>query len=255
MAPGLAYGGHGFRLDGVAVMVGASTSTIPNWRKRHIEGGVMEIPGIDPGEVEHLSPKGMGEEELKRHIHELEIKPYALEETMKIIKAEGIEELSNDEKAAPIDARPKSMTVMEPLGLLAPLSGSCRYCKSKPKRTGGYATTRVAVKEGLELVRGTRGCRYIRQRPQEREEPIRVSSREERARNRGGARRRLCQEAPPLQLLRGRDQRCSGQYRPDLSRERPRQAAAHGRNAIMNHPPPKEVARSGPKRPRGAGSV
>ncbi len=179
MAPGLAYGGHGFRLDGVAVMVGASTSTIPNWRKRHIEGGVMEIPGIDPGEVEHLSPKGMGEEELKRHIHELEIKPYALEETVKIIKAEGIEELSNDEKAAPIDARPKSMTVMEPLGLLAPLSGSCRYCKSKPKRTGGYATTRVAVKEGLELVRGTRGCRYIRQRPQEREEPIRVSSRGE----------------------------------------------------------------------------
>ena len=177
MAPGLAYGGHGFRLDGVAVMVGASTSTIPNWRKRHIEGGVMEIPGIDPGEVEHLSPKGTGEEGLKRHIHELEIKPYALEETVKIIKAEGIEELSNDEKAAPIDARPKSMTVMEPLGLLAPLSGSCRYCKSKPKRTGGYATTRVAVKEGLELMRGTRGCRYIRQRPQEREEPIRVSSR------------------------------------------------------------------------------
>ena len=34
LALGLAYGGHGFRLDEVAVMVGVSAPTISNWKKR-----------------------------------------------------------------------------------------------------------------------------------------------------------------------------------------------------------------------------
>ena len=45
---------------------------------------------------------------------------------MEILKAEGIEELSNDEKAALVDVRPKSVTVAELLDLLAlPLSTTC----------------------------------------------------------------------------------------------------------------------------------
>ena len=87
MALGLAYGGHGLRLDEVAAMVGASASTISNWKKRYIEGGIMEVPEIDPGEVGHLSPEdmeSMGEEELKRYIHELEVRSYVLEGTVRI---------------------------------------------------------------------------------------------------------------------------------------------------------------------------
>lgn len=67
----------------------------------------MEIPEIDPGKTKHLTPKdveGMSEEEPKRYIHELEVKSYVLECMVKILKAEGIEELGNDEKAALIDA-------------------------------------------------------------------------------------------------------------------------------------------------------
>lgn len=109
MALGLAYGDHGLRLDEVAVMVGVSAATISNWKKRYIEGGIMEIPEIDPSEAEHLSSEdmeSMSEEELRRYVHELEVKNYVLEGTVKILKAEGIEELSNDEKATLIDARP-----------------------------------------------------------------------------------------------------------------------------------------------------
>ena len=183
VALGLAYGGHGFRLDKVAAMVGVSAPTISNWKKLYIEGGIMEIPEIDPSEARHLSPKdmeGMDEEELKRYIHELEVKSYVLEGTVKILKAEGIEELSNDEKAALIDARPKDITVTELLDLLALSSSSYYYCKSKPKRADRYAEARSVIKEEFELVRGTRGYRYIRQRLREREEPICISGKKVR---------------------------------------------------------------------------
>lgn len=183
-ALGLAYGGHGFRLDEVAAMVGVSAPTISNWKRRYIEGGIMEIPEIDPDEAGHLSPKDMedmGEEELRRYIHELEVKSYVLEGTVKILKAEGIEELSNDEKAALVDARPKSMTVAELLDLLALPSSSYYYCKSKPERADRYAEARAAIREEFELVKGARGYRYIRQRLREREEPIRISGKKVRA--------------------------------------------------------------------------
>ena len=41
LALGLAYGGHGFGLDEVAVMVGVSAPTISNWKRRYVEGGHM----------------------------------------------------------------------------------------------------------------------------------------------------------------------------------------------------------------------
>lgn len=183
MALGLAYGGHGLRLDEVAVMVGVSAPTISNWKKRYVEGGIMEIPEIDPSEIEHLSSKdmeGMSEEELKRYIHELKVKSYVLEGTVKILKAEGIEELSNDEKAALIDARPKDIAVAELLDLLSLSSSSYYYCKAKPEREDRYAEARSAIKEEFELVKGARGYRYMRQRLREREEPIRISGKKVR---------------------------------------------------------------------------
>ena len=41
LALGLAYGGHVFGLDEVAVMVGVSAPTISNWKRRCVEGGHM----------------------------------------------------------------------------------------------------------------------------------------------------------------------------------------------------------------------
>ena len=41
LALGLAYGGHVFGLDEVAVMVGVSAPTISNWKRRYVEGGHM----------------------------------------------------------------------------------------------------------------------------------------------------------------------------------------------------------------------
>lgn len=184
MALGLAYGEHGFGLNQVAYMLGISAPTISNWKKRYLEGGIMEIPEIDPSEVEHLSSgdiESMDEDELKRYIHELEVRSYVLEGTVKILKAEGIEELSNDEKAALIDARPKSIKVLELLDLLSLSSSSYYYCRSKTAREDSYAEARLAIKEEFELVRGTRGYRYIRQRLRERDDPIRISGKKVRA--------------------------------------------------------------------------
>lgn len=184
MALGLAYGDHGLRLDEVAVMVGVSAATISNWKKRYIEGGIMEIPEIDPSEAEHLSSEdmeSMSEEELRRYVHELEVKNYVLEGTVKILKAEGIEELSNDEKATLIDARPEDITVTELLDILSLSSSSYYYCRSKPEREDSYADARSAIKEEFELVGGSRGYRYLRQRLREREELIFVSGKKVRA--------------------------------------------------------------------------
>ena len=93
MALGMAYGNHGFKLDQVACTLGVAASTISAWKKRYLEGGNMEIPEIDPEEIEQMRTKDiedMSEEELKSYIHKLEVKAYALEGTVRILKAEGI---------------------------------------------------------------------------------------------------------------------------------------------------------------------
>ena len=184
MALGLAYGDHGLTLDQVGVMVGVSAPTISNWKKKYVESGTMEIPEIDPDEIEGMRTKDiekMSKEELAKYIHELELKSYVLEGTVKILKAEGIEELSNDEKAALIDARPKNITVTELLVALDISSSSYYYCKSKPAKKDRYADARLAIKEEFELVKGRRGYRYIRQRLREREDPVFISGKKVRS--------------------------------------------------------------------------
>lgn len=184
LALGLAYGDHGLTLDQTAVLVGVSAPTISNWKKKYVEGGIMEIPEIDPEEVKKSQPKDldcMTKEELEAYVHKLEVKAYALEGMVRILKAEGIEELSNDEKAALIDARPKNITVADLLDFLKFSSSSYYYCKAKPRRADRYAKARRAIREEFELVRGSRGYRYIRQRLREREEPIYISGKKVRS--------------------------------------------------------------------------
>lgn len=184
LALALAYGGHGFRLDEVAVMLGVSAPTISNWKRKYVEGGIMDIPEIDPDEIDHLG-RGemdkMSDEELARYVHELEVKAYVLEGTVKILKAEGIEGLGNDEKAALIDARPRGVTATELFVALNISSSSYYYCKAKPGRIDSYAEARAAIKEEFELIGGRRGYRYIRQKLRERKQPICISGKKVRA--------------------------------------------------------------------------
>lgn len=184
MALGMAYGNHGFKLDQVACTLGVAASTISAWKKRYLEGGNMEIPEIDPEEIEQMRTKDiedMSEEELKSYIHKLEVKAYALEGTVRILKAEGIEGLSNDENAQLIDARPKGITATEMLEALHFSSSSYYYCRSKPDRSDDYADARCAIREEFELVGRSRGYRYLRQRLREREEPICISGKKVRS--------------------------------------------------------------------------
>ena len=155
LALGLAYGGHGLRLDEVAAMLGVSAPTISNWKKRYVEGAAMDSPEIDPDEISRLGEREldeMSDEELRRYIHELEVKAYVLEGTVKALKAEGVEGLSNDEKAALIDARPQNITATELFEALGISSSSYYYCRSKPERADGYADARAAIREEFELV-------------------------------------------------------------------------------------------------------
>lgn len=108
----------------------------------------MGIPDIDPDE--------MSDEELRRYIHELEVKAYVLEGTVKVLKAEGVEGLSNDEKVALIDACP-NITATEFFEAFGISSCSYHYCRSKFNRADGYADARAAVREEFELVRGSGG--------------------------------------------------------------------------------------------------
>ena len=236
LALGLAYGGHGLRLDEVAVMLGVSAPTISNWKKRYVEGAAMDIPEIDPDEIVHLGRKEMDEmsdEELRRYVHELEVKAYVLEGTVKVLKAGGVEGLGNEEKAALIDARPRNITATELFGALGIPSSSYYYLRSRPERADAYAGARAAIREEFELVRGSRGYRYIRQRLREREDPIRISGKKVRelmaeegcvvtyARKRRGYNSYKGEIGGPGEPRRAR-----------LPRRRPQQALAHRRDAV-----------------------
>lgn len=177
-ALGLAYGDHGLKLDEVAVMMGVSAPTISIWKKKYLESGIMDIPEIDPKDIEHLSPEArskMTEEELDAYIHKLELKSAVLEGTVKVLKAGGIEDLANDEKAAIIDALPGKFSVTEALEAVGLSSSSYYYCRSKAGKPDRYKAARAAIREEFALVRGRRGYRYIRQRLREREDPIVLS--------------------------------------------------------------------------------
>ena len=179
----------------------------------------MKIPEIDPSEVEHLSSEdveGMGEEELKHYVHELEVKPYVSEGAVKILKAEGAEELGNDGKAVLIDARPKRITVAEPLELSS-LSSSSYYCRSKLEREDRYAEARSAIKDVPQ--RGIRVCEGYLWVPLHTpslagaRRAICVSGKKVGPHGRGGMRCPLRQEAPSLQLPQGRGRKRPGQHR------------------------------------------
>lgn len=174
----LAYGNHGFKLRDVACMLDVSVPTISNWKKKYITGGLMEIPGVGPDEGKHLSAdkiKSMSPEELEAYIHKLELKADVLEGTVKILKAEGIEELSNDERAILVDALSDKYTKTEALEALGMASSSYYFCKAKQIKPDKYVAARAAIREEFRVVHGRRGYRYIRQRLRMREDPITLS--------------------------------------------------------------------------------
>lgn len=110
MALGMAYGNHGFKLD--QGRLHTRCGRLHDLCLEEEVSGRRQYgdPEIDPEEIEQMRTKDiedMSEEELKSYIHKLEVKAYALEGTVRILKAEGIEGLSNDENAQLIDARPK----------------------------------------------------------------------------------------------------------------------------------------------------
>ncbi len=155
LALGLAYGGHGLRLDEVAVMLGVSAPTISNWKKRYVEGAAMDIPEIDPDEIVHLGRKEMDEmsdEELRRYVHELEVKAYVLEGTVKVLKAGGVEGLGNEEKAALIDARPRNITATELFGVSANLKLTTWDCGGNPGPKPSYAARPKSLRYCMGLL-------------------------------------------------------------------------------------------------------
>lgn len=152
-ALGLACGGHGLKLDEVAVMMGVSAPTVSIWKKRHLGSGTMDIPEIDPKDIGHLSPEDgskMIGGELEAHIRKLELKAAVPEGTVKALKAGDIGDLANDEKAAVIDALPRKFSVVEALDVVGLSPGSCCYCRPK---AGGRTGTR---RQGRPSARSSR---------------------------------------------------------------------------------------------------
>lgn len=174
----LAYGGHGMKLDEVAVLLGVSAPTISNWKKKHMAGGDMDIPEIDSGEVKRISESRineMTEAELRERIRKLELKTAVLESTVKVLKAEGIGDPTNDELAAIVDVLSKRFNVKEALAAVGLSSSSYYYCKAKRNRPDRYERARIAIREEFSLAKGVRGYRYIRQKLRERKDPIVLS--------------------------------------------------------------------------------
>ena len=178
LALGLAYGGFGFKLGEVAHMLGISANTISQWKKKYLVGGHMDIPKVTQGELKHLSAddlEAMTLKDLKAYIHKLELKNAILEEKMKLLKAEGIDKLSNNELSVLVDALSQRFAKTEILKALGMSSSSYYYTKTKSKRPDRYGAARAAIKEEFYRVGGRRGYRYIRQRLRMRDVPIILS--------------------------------------------------------------------------------
>lgn len=135
----------------------------------------MGVPEVNPDEARRLSDAAldqMTDAELKDYVRKMELKAAVLEETVRILKAGGVEELSNDERTALVDALPDKFTTTEALEFIGMPSSSYYYCRTKATRSDRYASARDAIREEFGRTHGRRGYRFIRQRLREREEPI-----------------------------------------------------------------------------------
>jgi len=134
--PLLAYGSNGFTLTEVAHMLGISAPTVCSWKRRYVDGGIMEIPEIPPEEVANAvgtDLEGLGEEQLKAMVRELELKNAALEETVNASEGGSIDGLTNAEKALAVDALVPRFGVTDSLRAMRMASSSYYYIR-RPRR-------------------------------------------------------------------------------------------------------------------------
>ena len=178
LAIGLAYGSNGFTLTEVAHMLGISAPTVCSWKRRYVDGGIMEIPEIPPEEVANAvgtDLEGLGEEQLKAMVRELELKNAALEETVNASEGGSIDGLTNAEKALAVDALVPRFGVTDSLRAMRMASSSYYYIKAAKAAPDKYTEARAAVAEEFETAKRRRGYRYIRMRLRARENPITLS--------------------------------------------------------------------------------
>ena len=132
LAISLAYGSNGFTLTEVAHMLGISVPTVCSWKRKYVDGGIMEIPEIPPEEVANAvgaDLEELGEEQLKAIVRELELKNAALEETVNALKGESIDGLTNAEKALAVDALAPRFGVTDSLRAMR-MASSSYYIKA-----------------------------------------------------------------------------------------------------------------------------
>lgn len=75
---------------------------------------------------------------------------------MKVLKAEGIADLTNDELAAVVDALPRRLGVIEALVAVGFLSSGHHCCKARLARADRYGQARAVIREEHALTRGKR---------------------------------------------------------------------------------------------------
>ncbi len=175
LAIGLAYGSNGFTLTEVAHMLGISAPTVCGRKRKYVDGGIMEIPEIPPEEVANAvgaDLEGLGEEQLKAMVRELEPRNASLEETANASEGERIDGSANAGKARAVDALAPRFGITDSLRAMRMASSSYYHVKAAPDK---YTEARAAVAEEFEAAKRRRGYRYVRMRLRARENPIILS--------------------------------------------------------------------------------
>jgi len=167
LAIGLAYGNHGSALTEVAHMLGVSAPSICIWKRRCVDGGIMEMPDIAPDEASAAAGaglEGMDEGRPRGLVRERGPENAALEETAEASEVAGIDGLANAGRALAVDALAPRFGIAAALRAMRMASSSYYYIKSRRKTADRYAEARIAIVEEFEAANRRRGYRWIRMR-------------------------------------------------------------------------------------------
>lgn len=166
LAIGLVYGEPGWCLREASYALGIPQSTIGVWKKRYVDGGIMEIPELDPNEIPSKSkapnlPEGCTPADLMRRVKELELRNAVLEESLRVLKAGGVDDMTNAEKADVVDALSRTWKVIEILPVVGLSSSSYYYRRSVGGSADKYADVRAEVRRLFKESRRSYGYRRI----------------------------------------------------------------------------------------------
>ena len=165
LALGLYCGRH-WTLSEASMALGMPVTAMSAWKTRHVDTGLVEVPVLKDDEIPGKalameSSRSMGRADLLRTLRALELRNAILEESPQCLKAEGVDDLTNAEKAQVVNALSGKWTVTDITREIGLPQSTYYYIRAAARRNDKYAAVRVAICGIFEESRRRYGYRRV----------------------------------------------------------------------------------------------